>query len=438
MKFLKVFIVLFFISHLSFAQNVLSLMNRADLFFETMNQGKFDEAHGFFDESVKAKISVDELKLFWLKLENSLGTYQSVDGAKSSVQGEYFQVILTCGFTKGSQPFTFVFNKTEKQVGFFISPKHTESEYALPNYADTTLYKEKEIKIKFAEGEMAGILTSPKKVSNFPVVILIHGSGPSDMDETVGSNKPFKDLAIGLAAQGIGSIRYVKRTMVYPNSFNKAFTVKEEVLDDALAAITLASTIQGVNKTQIYLFGHSLGGMLAPRIASLAPSLSGIILAAAPARKFADLITEQNEYLYKASGDTTSAGKQQFIESSIDIDKSRLLKLGAIAPDSIILGAPASYWIDLNTYDQVGTAKKIKNRILVVQGAKDFQVSVQDFNIWRTALAANKNATFKLYPDLNHLLSAQKEKGNGTQYRVPSNVDINLIKDISAWIKLAK
>jgi dienelactone hydrolase len=285
---------------------------------------------------------------------------------------------------------------------------------------------------------MAGILTSPKKVSNFPVVILIHGSGPSDMDETVGSNKPFKDLAIGLAAQGIGSIRYVKRTMVYPNSFNKAFTVKEEVLDDALAAITLASTIQGVNKTQIYLFGHSLGGMLAPRIASLAPSLSGIILAAAPARKFADLITEQNEYLYKASGDTTSAGKQQFIESSIDIDKSRLLKLGAIAPDSIILGAPASYWIDLNTYDQVGTAKKIKNRILVVQGAKDFQVSVQDFNIWRTALAANKNATFKLYPDLNHLLSAQKEKGNGTQYRVPSNVDINLIKDISAWIKLAK
>jgi hypothetical protein len=331
-----------------------------------------------------------------------------------------------------------MFNKTEKLVGFFISPKPTQSEYALPTYTDTTLYTEKEIQIKFAEGEMAGILTSPKKVSNFPVVILIHGSGPSDMDETVGSNKPFKDLAIGLAAQGIGSIRYVKRTMIYPNSFNKAFTVKEEVLDDAHAAITLAGTLQGVNKTQIYLLGHSLGGMLAPRIASLAPSLNGIILAAAPARKFADLITEQNEYLYKASGDTSSAGKQQFIESSIDIDKSRLLKLGAISPDSIILGAPASYWIDLNNHDQVGTAKKIKNRIFVVQGAKDFQVSVQDFNIWKTALAANKNATFKLYPDLNHLLSAQKEKGNGTQYRVPSNVDINLIKDISAWIKLAK
>jgi len=435
MKFFKILIVLLFISHLSFSQSVISLMNRADQFFETMNQGKFEEARDFMDESVKSQISLDELKLFWLRLENSLGTYQSVDGAKSSIQGDYYQVILTCGFSRGSQPFTFVFNKDEKLVGFFISQKPVENEYALPSYADTSLYKEQEVKIKFAEGEMAGIFTSPKNLSNFPVVIMVHGSGPADMDESVGSNKPFKDLAAGLAAQGIASIRYVKRSMIYPNTFNKAFTVKEEVLDDALTAITLASSLPGVNKAQIYVFGHSLGGMLAPRIASLAPSLKGIILAAAPARKFADLITEQNEYLYKASGDTSAAGKQQFLESVIDIDKTRLLKLGAIAPDSVILGAPASYWLDLNNHDQLATAKKLKNRILVIQGEKDFQVSVRDFEIWKSGLTGNKNAMFKLYPDLNHLLSVQEEKGNGAQYRLPANVDINLIKDIAVWIK---
>lgn len=435
MKSLKIFVLLIFISFSGYSQNVLSLMNRADEFFETMNQGKFDVAHGFFDESVKDKISADELKLFWLRLENSLGTYTSVDGAKSSVQGDFYQVVLTCGFTKGSQPFTFVFNKSEKLVGFFIAPKPTESEYALPAYADSTLYTEKEVKIAFAGGEMAGVFTSPKNVSNFPVVIMVHGSGPSDMDETIGSNKPFKDLAIGLAAKGIGSIRYVKRTMVYPNSFNQAFTVKEEVLDDAVTAVKLAETLAGVNKSQIYLFGHSFGGMLAPRIATLAPSLKGIILAAAPARKLADLVSEQNEYLYKSSGDTTALGKQQFMESQEEIAKSRLLKLGAIAPDSIIMGAPASYWIDLNNHDQVATAKKINSRILVIQGGNDFQVSVKDFNIWKTALAANKNASFKLYPELNHLLSVQKEKGNGNQYRVPANVDLNLINDLAFWIK---
>ncbi|HEY1061463.1 MAG TPA: DUF3887 domain-containing protein [Daejeonella sp.] len=435
MKSFKILFVLLFISQITFAQSIVNLINRADSFFDTMDKGNFEEAHGFFDESVKGQITADELKLFWLRLGNSLGTYESVDGAKNSVKGDYFEVTLTCGFSKGSQTFTFVFNKSEKLLGFFVTPVATEAEYAAPAYADTTLYSEKEISIKFEEGQMAGIFTSPKNSASFPLVIMVHGSGPSDMDETVGPNKPFKDLAAGLAAKGIGSIRYVKRSMVYPRSFNKAFTVKEETIDDALSAITLAGTLPGVNKSQIYLLGHSLGGMLAPRIATLAPSLNGIILAAAPARKLSDLIAEQNIFIYKASGDTTAAGKQQFLESSNEIDRSRLLKLGDIAPDSIILGAPASYWIDLNNYDQLATSKRIKNRILILQGAHDFQVSVQDFNIWRTTLAANKNASFKLYPDLNHLLSSQKEKGTGAQYRTPANVSQVLINDISLWIK---
>src|SRR5690606_22576824 len=147
--------------------------------------------------------------------------------------------------------------------------------------------------------------------------------------------------------------------------------------------------------------GHSLGGMLAPRIASQAPDLGGIILAAAPARKFADVITEQNHYLFTSSGDTSAAMRQQYMETVDEIGRSRLLRLGDITPDSIILSAPASYWIDLNNYDQLEVAKKLKNRILVIQGENDFQVSVQDFNIWKNTLSDNKNVSFKLYPDLN-------------------------------------
>lgn len=435
MKSFKLLVTLLFISHITFAQSIVSLINRADQFFDTMDKGKFEEAHNFFDESVKDKITVDELKLFWLRLGNNLGAYESVDGAQNKVQGEYFNVTLNCGFTKGTQTFTFAFNKSEKLIGFFVVPKSNEAVYSSPAYADTALYREQEISIKFAGGEMAGMFTTPKGVTNFPVVIMVHGSGPGDMDETVGPNKPFKDLAAGLAAKGIASIRYVKRTMVYPNLFTKTFTVKEEVIDDALTAIAMARTLPGVNKGQIYLFGHSLGGMLAPKIASLAPDLNGIILAAAPARKFADLVFEQNKYLYAASKDTTAAGRQLLLEAANEIDQTRLLKLGAIAPDSVILGAPASYWIDLNMYDQVATAKKIKNRILILQGELDFQVSIQDYNLWKSALIANKNASFKLYSDLNHLLSSQKEKGNGSQYRLAANVAANLINDIAVWIK---
>lgn len=435
MKSFKLIIALLFVSQITFGQSIISLINRADSFFDTMDKGNFQEAHAFFDESVKDKISPDELKLFWLRLGNSLGTYESVEGAQNKTQGEFYQVTLDCVFTKGSQGFTFIFNKSEKLVGFFVAQTAAEAAYIAPAYADTNLYTEKEIQIKFAKGQMAGILTTPKSGTNFPLVVLVHGSGPSDMDETVGPNKPFKDLAGGLAAKGIASIRYVKRSMIYRNEFTKTYTTKDEVLDDALAAIEIARGAQGINKDQIYLMGHSLGGMLAPRIGLLAPDLAGIILAAAPARKLSDLIAEQNKYLYVNSGDTTAATRKQFQDAANEIDRSRLLKLGDISPDSVILSAPAAYWIDLNNYDQLASARRFTKKILVIQGENDFQVSVQDFNIWRAALAANRNASFKLYPDLNHLLSSQKQKGNGMQYRTPGNVSPKLIDDIAAWIK---
>ncbi|MHB1179708.1 MAG: dienelactone hydrolase, partial [Daejeonella sp.] len=160
-----------------------------------------------------------------------------------------------------------------------------------------------------------------------------------------------------------------------------------------------------------------------------------IILAAAPARKLSDVVAEQNKYLYVSSGDTSAALKLQFQENANEIDRSRLLKLGDIAPDSVILSAPASYWVDLNMYDQLATAKRLTKRIFVIQGENDFQVSAQDYNIWKSTLSPNKNATFKLYPDLNHLLSSQKQKGNGMQYRIPASVSPDLINDIAVWIK---
>ena len=435
MKSFKLIIALLFISQITFGQSIINLINRADSFFDTMDKGNFQEAHTFFDESVKDKISPDELKLFWLRLGNTLGTFEAVEGAQNKTQGEFYQVTLECVFTKGTQGFTFIFNKSEKLVGFFVAQSSAEAAYVEPAYADTNLYSQKEIEIKFANGQMAGMLTTPKSGTNFPLVVLVHGSGPSDMDETVGPNKPFKDLAVGLAAKGIASIRYVKRSKIYPNEFTKIFTAKEEVLDDALAAIEIAKSTPGINKAQIFLMGHSLGGMLAPRIAALAPDLAGIILVAAPARKLSDVIAEQNKYLYVVSGDTTAAMRKQFQEAANEIDRSRLLKLGDIAADSVILSAPASYWIDINNYDQLASARRFTKKILVIQGENDFQVSVQDFNIWRTALAANRNASFKLYPDLNHLLSSQKQKGNGMQYRTPANVSPRLIDDISVWIK---
>lgn len=417
------------------AQGILGLINRSNQFFEHLDKGEFEAAHAFFDDSVKDKILPEELKLFWTRMDLNLGTFESVEGAQNQNAGEYFLVTLNCKFSKGSQAFQFTFNKQEKLVGFFLVPNSNAAGYSQPAYADSTLYKETPITIKSPGHELAGMLVTPKNAKNFPVVVLVHGSGPSDMDETVGPNKPFKDLAMGLAAKGIATVRYVKRTKVYSYEFRKAFTTREEVTDDALAAIDYAKTVTGADPKQIYLLGHSLGGMMAPKLATLSPDLKGIILAAAPANKFTDVLIEQNKYAFEGLKDTAQATRKTLDQTLKELERTRITQLGKMKPDSVILGLPASYWIDLNQYDQVGTAAKLKNRILVIHGGMDFQVQDNHLQIWKEALGKKKNVTFKAYPNLNHLLAEVTEKGSLAQYRTPRNVSANLISDLAEWIR---
>ncbi|MCZ4225252.1 DUF3887 domain-containing protein [Pedobacter rhodius] len=433
---LIVFALLFFTTA-SFSQNVINLFNGANNFFKLLQEEKYTEAYGYFDETVKAKLSEEQLKKVWTDVNASLGKAEDLEAVQSKVQGDFFAVTVEGKFQRGTQDFILGFNKAQKIVGFFFAPKPTAAKYLSPSYADTTLYSEKTTYLTSPGHQLAAIITTPKNNKNFPVVVFVHGSGPSDMDETVGPNKPFKDLAAGLAAQGIGSVRYVKRTMIYAQEFRKTFTVKEEVLDDAVAALAMAKTIPGADVKNIYLFGHSLGGMLAPRIASQVPDLSGIILAAAPARKLTDMILEQSKYLFDKANDTAKTAKAQFDMAIAEIAKSNVTQLGSMKPDSVILGLPVSYWIDINNYDQVAAAKKlVKPRIFVIQGGNDYQVSQKDFDLWKAGLAGNSNAEFKFYPELNHLLSQQVEKGTGTQYQAFSSVSATLINDIVAWIKI--
>lgn len=418
----------------TFAQGMIGLFSRANDFFQLLNAQKYTQAHDSFDSVMKVKFPVADLQKLWEQVNAGLGKMESAGAVQGKVQGPYMVITVDAKFEKDSQSFILAYNQASQLVGFFVKPRSNAASYLNPAYADTTLYREKEIYINTPGHSLVGMLTVPKKGTNFPIVVLVHGSGPGDMDETVGPNKPFKDLAAGFAAKGIASIRYVKRTLVYSGEFSKVFSVKEETIDDALAALTLAGTVPGIDKKQIYLLGHSLGGMLAPRIAAMSPAVRGIILAEAPARKFTDLMVEQHRYLFSKSGDTTQAGKKQLDDVIKALDQSRITSAGQLKPDSSIFGLPVSYWTDLNLYNQVDAAKKLNKRILIIQGGNDFQVSTADYDIWKAALAGKSNVTLALYPDINHLLSSQLEKGTPAQYQQASSVSETLINDMVRWI----
>lgn len=433
MKKTLLLIALLFFSTASFSQNVLRLFSKANQFFVYLAEEKFDDAYQSFDESEKSKLTADNLKTLWGNITKKLGEPVTLDAIQSKTEGEFFVVTVEGVFEDGKQNFTIVFNKAENVVGFYMPPNKTE--YSKPFYVDTELLVEQTVYLKSTTHQLAAIITTPKGVTNFPMVVLVHGSGPSDMDGSVGPNKPLKDIADGLACKGIGSIRYVKRTVIYPNEFQKAFTVKEEVLDDAVAAVALAKTVKGADIKSIYVLGHSLGGMLAPRIATLAPDIKGIILAAAPARQLTDIIKDQNRYIVERAKDTTGTLVKALENALVEIEKSRITKLGTMKADSVIMGLPASYWIDLNNYDQVATAKKLTKRIYIIQGGNDFQVPETDYQLWKTALESKPGVTFRHYGEVNHLLSSQMEKGDASQYQKMVNVSEQLVKELAAWIK---
>ncbi|WP_025145090.1 alpha/beta fold hydrolase [Pedobacter jeongneungensis] len=437
MKKSLLFIIALLFTTSAFSQNVIQLFNSANDFFKLLQEEKFTGAHAFFDDTLKTKLPEESLKKLWSDIGNKFGKAESFDAIQSKAEGEFFAVTVEGKFAKGDQNFIIGFNKMQKIVGIFLAPSKKVTTYLKPAYVDTALYAEKSVYIGPPGKQLAAIITTPKNVKNFPMVVFVHGSGPGDMDETVGANKPFKDLAGGLASKGIGSVRYVKRTLIYPNEFAGPYTVKEEVLDDEAAAIAAAKTTVGADPKNVYVFGHSLGGMLAPKMATLSPDLAGIILAAAPARKLTDIIVDQNKYMFEQANDTSAVFKQQLANAIVEIDKSRISQLGTtIKPDSVILGLPAKYWADLNSYDQVAVAKTLsKPRIYVVQGGNDFQVSKTDFDLWNEALSKKKNVTLKFYPDLNHLLSSQTGKGTMAQYQAAASVSDVLVNDLITWIK---
>lgn len=422
-------ILLFIHSHL--LSQEISTQESAEKICKYFNENKTDSVHHYFSEEVKQKMPANTLKTVWEQVKQQMGNLNNFTTPKLKPEnGKYFYVSVFT-FEKMELELRLPFNETGLLSGLFFAPVQNASEYKTPKYSFKGEYSEVPLEITNGRIKLKAILTKPDK-KKFPCVILVHGSGPGDMDETINSNKPFKDIAIGLAQQGIATIRYDKRTLNYKDD-SLSNTPTKEVVEDAVKAYYLAAQQNGVDKEQIYVLGHSLGGYLAPEIATKCNGIKGLILMAAPARALEDIILQQYNYILALDSlDSDEKRKLQDLKSAVDLVKYRKYTLQSPGTD-LPLQIPASYWIELSNYNHLEMISKLDLDILVLNGSNDYQVTKEDFDLWKNALKANKIAEFKYYNGLYHLFM----KGNNVpaDYNNPSNVEEIVLKDIAEFIR---
>ncbi len=292
----------------------------------------------------------------------------------------------------------------------------------------------------FSDGFIiSGTFTSPKLAegetsqSSYPLVVLVHGFGPSDRDSSIFENKPFRDIAWGLAEAGIATYRYDKRTYVYENVVSSpAFTVYEENINDAIAATNMAKELKNVDPSRVYVLGFSQGGYLLPRIAEGLTGTAGYIFVSSPAQHMKEYLIEQYEYLAMEDG-KISLEEHTTINQVIE-ELAKLDRLGEISANEMVDGFHKNYWIDLNRYNPIQTAGKISSPVLLLQGDRDYQVTAKQYNLWFNAFFEAENWTFKSYPELNHFMMKGEGNSYSSEYRVKNHVDQQVIQDIATFI----
>lgn len=433
MKKLFIFVLILLILSITFSQVDENLI--AKNFVILLDEEKYEEAVEFFDASVKNLISANKLEELWKSLERQVGNFREILGVRNEVVDSYKIVYVTCEFDLIDIDIKIVFSN-KKIVGLFFQQAPPRKGYVPPYYVKVDSFIEREVKIG-KDFPLPGKMVIPKGEGPFPLVILVHGSGPNDMDETIGPNKPFRDLAWGLASFGIASLRFDKRTKVYPGKFSEfkdGFTVMDEVIEDVLYAIELVKDFEEIDNNKIFILGHSLGGMLAPRIASLSKDVAGIIIMAGPTRPLEDLILEQTKYLSELDGiiDENEKAQIKLIEAEVQKIKDPELEK-KYPPNYLILDVPVSYWADLKKYDPVLTLANLQIPAIILQGERDYQVTLKDFEGW-SKLASDERISLKIYSKLNHLFMEGEGKSDPQEYYKEGHIPEYVIKDIAEWI----
>ena len=400
---------------------------------ELLENGEFQE---FYDGSnpvlQDAVGGVGGLKAIWGKYAYGIGDFVQVDRTDSSRSGTNTIAHAYCRHTDWGLLLTITFGYDGRYVGLFFGYYEPDGSDPLPDGLIET-----DVTVDAGTSHpLPGTLVSSVSSDREVAAVVVHGSGPNDRDGTIGANKPYRDLARGLAEKGIDVLTYDKRTKVYtqisPDPARS--TVDDEVVDDASAAVR---TLKEMGYGKVFILGHSLGGMLAPYIAQQCGEMcDGFVSLAGSPRTITDILADQLWAQYRQLPDAET------YRAYIDEELAKAESLATMTDDErssvTVFGQSGCYIWSLNSIDGISIAESLDIPMLFLQGSADFQVYADiDFAAWRNALSDDADAAFILYDGLNHLFinSEGPYAGTSAEYNGHGTVYRKVVDDIAAFIQ---
>jgi dienelactone hydrolase len=386
---------------------------------EMARHGRFADIEQLFAPPLRAVVSAEVLRTGW----ESQGRVVAV-GAPVSEPRQAGLVRVSVPVTCDSGGFTVAMSVDDTGVLHGLALTPTTAPWEPPPYARPDDFTEHEVTVGTGPLAVPGTMTLPD--GGGPGVVLLT-AGPFDRDLTTGPNKPFKDLAWGLASRGMAVLRFDKVNHVHPEVVRPGFTMTDEYVPHAVAAVRLLQQQPGVDR--VFVLGHSGGGKAAPLVATTEPSIAGVIILAGDTVPLSQTVVRVGDYLAELDPSATEAVEALRRQAAVVEDPG----LAETATD-LLFGWPASYWLDLRDYDPVATAAALDKPMLILQGGRDYQVTTEDLAGWQAGLVHRPDVTFRVHDADDHLFFPGTGPSTPADYGSPQHVDVAVITDVATFV----
>ncbi|MDP5315518.1 alpha/beta hydrolase family protein [Streptomyces poriferorum] len=406
---------------------------RVQRFATLLRAERFAEIVEFFTPALRGAVSSDALRLAWTAEAAGRGGEPEI-GEPSRADGDTSPVRVRIPVKCADGGFTVVTSVGDDGLLRGLRFEADGGSWRPPRYAEPERFTEQDIVVGHGPLAVPGTLSMPVGTGPWPAVVLLGGGGAFDRDESVGPNKPLKDLAWGLASQQVAVLRFDKITFTQPGSLPSGFTMADEYLPYALDAVRLLRERQEVDSDRVHLLGHSMGGKVAPRAAAADPSIAGLVLLAADAQPMHEAAVRVVRHLAaRTPGPDADEAVAALTRQAALVAGPELVP--GTPSELLPFGLSAAYWLDLRAYDPVATAAGLTCPMLILQGGRDYQVTVaDDLTRWQRALADRPEVAVRVHPDANHFFFSGRDPSTPAEYTRPDHVDASVVGEIASWL----